>query len=104
MPSQVTVLAIDLVRDDGAAVYLNGVEVVRDNLAPGAAYNNYATGYGDDGTFHPFTIAPSVLVNGRNVLAAEVHQADAAGGNLSFDLQADRDGGFGAADSRSAGR
>jgi hypothetical protein len=32
----VSALTVDVVRDDGVAVYLNGVEIVRDNLAPAA--------------------------------------------------------------------
>ena len=34
-PSQYKTVSVRLKRDDGAAVYVNGVEVVRDNLPPG---------------------------------------------------------------------
>ena len=37
-PSQYQQLLLRLVRDDGAAVYLNGIEVRRDNLPAGAAH------------------------------------------------------------------
>ena len=40
-PSQYQQLLLRLVRDDGAAVYLNGIEVRRDNLPAGAL--TYAT-------------------------------------------------------------
>ena len=41
-PAAISQLALELNRDDGAAVYLNGVEIVRDNLAPSASFNQFA--------------------------------------------------------------
>jgi hypothetical protein len=36
-------LTVRLQRDDGAAVFLNGSEIVRDGLQPGAAFSDYTT-------------------------------------------------------------
>ncbi len=79
---------IRLKRDDGIAVYLNGVEIIRDNLAAGAAFNTFAGGVaGDDGTaILTFTVPAGLLVEGANVLAAEIHQASATSSDISFDL------------------
>ena len=49
---------------------------------------------GDDGTeFHESGIDPSLLVDGDNILAVEVHQATPGSSDLSFDayLVADLD-------------
>src|SRR5690606_28617527 len=83
-------LTLELLRDDGAAVYLNGVEIARDNLAPGAAYNAFANGSipnADEVRFFPFTVDPARLVDGVNTIAVEVHQATANSSDLSFDLK-----------------
>ena len=89
-PSQVTALTLWLVRDDGAAVYLNGQEVVRNGLPVGAAFNTYATitvGGADESTFYQFTINPALLLSGLNTLAVEVHQSSPNSSDLSFDLE-----------------
>ena len=41
-PSDIHELVVNLIRDDGAAVYLNGVEVERSNLAPNAGPDDFA--------------------------------------------------------------
>lgn len=83
-------LLLRLKRDDGAAVYINGVEVSRDNLAVGAAFDDLAigvTGGDDETTFFESVISPSALVTGTNVIAVEVHQAGVDSSDLSFDLE-----------------
>lgn len=83
-------LTLELLRDDGAAVYLNGVEIARDNLAAGAAYNAFANGSvpnADEIRFFPFSVDPARLVDGVNTIAVEVHQATANSSDLSFDLK-----------------
>ena len=87
-PGAVSNLTVQLRRDDGAIVYLNGVEIVRDNIAPGPVnYGTYATNAADDGvTFFSFPIDPSLLLPGSNQLAAEVHQSSATSSDLTFVL------------------
>lgn len=87
-PSAYASLTLSLKRDDGAAVYLNGVEIFRTNLAASAAYNAYGSNASDDGsTWQTTTVSPSQLVVGNNVLAVEVHQATASSSDISFDLE-----------------
>jgi VCBS repeat-containing protein len=82
-------LTLALKRDDGAAIYLNGNEIVRDGLIPSATFSDYAlnsVGGDDELTFFGFDIDPTFLVDGTNVLAVEIHQATPASSDLSFDL------------------
>ena len=83
-------LVIDLVRDDGAVVYLNGVEVVRSNMPTGRVGNltfaeKTVWGRAERAT-HSYTVPTSTLVKGRNVVAVEVHQATRNSSDISFDL------------------
>lgn len=89
-------LTASLLRDDAAAVYLNGVEVYRDsNLDGAAAYNDYATSalIEDEATPIAFSIPSHLVVLGNNVLAVEIHQADGGSSDISFDFELQ---GFGA--------
>ncbi len=89
-PASIQGLTLRLQRDDGAAVYLNGTEIRRDNLAAGAAYDAIATATvsgTDESTFFSSTVDPALLVAGDNVLAVEVHQVGATSSDVSFDLE-----------------
>lgn len=87
----VSELNVSLLRDDGAAVYVNGSEVVRDELPAGnVTYDTLATssaGGSRESLYYDFTIPTDVLVDGENVIAVEVHQSSTAGSDASFDLQ-----------------
>jgi PEP-CTERM motif-containing protein len=81
---------LSLLRDDGAAVYLNEFKIGRDRLIAGAAFSDYAMGASveglDENRLYAFNISPKFLRSGTNVLAVEIHQSpDSA--DLSFDLQ-----------------
>ncbi len=83
-------LVAQLRRDDGAVVYLNGVEVVRSNLPAGTI--TYATravtnieGTAES-TYASSSISPAWLVAGVNTIAVEVHQQWSGSSDLSFDL------------------
>lgn len=70
-------LTLDLLRDDGAAVYLNGFEVSRQNLAANAVYTTLAESRipnASETQFFSATVPPELLIEGRNVIAVEVHQ------------------------------
>ena len=43
-PADILALNLELLYDDGAAVYINGVEAVRTQLAADAGYRSYSTG------------------------------------------------------------
>ena len=62
----VSALTLNLKRDDGAIVYLNGTEIARDGLAAGTiGAGDYASNASDDGNnFHPFTVDKSLLLAG----------------------------------------
>ena len=74
-PETFTVLRLNVKRDDGVAVYLNGVEVFRNNLANGALFTTRATNATDNGSvYQTTTVNPLLLVPGDNIIAAEIHQ------------------------------
>ena len=87
-PTSVQSLNIDLIRDDGAVVYLNGQEVIRSNMSTGTiGYDTWTSVCNDDGaTTYNFSIDPSFLLEGTNTIAVEVHQANATSSDLNFDL------------------
>jgi hypothetical protein len=81
--------------DDGAAVYINGTEVIRDNL-PGElgdnslATNTLALAAADESQYRTFTLSvadyASLLVDGINTVAVEVHQAAPDSSDLAMQL------------------
>ncbi|MEO8603949.1 MAG: metallophosphoesterase, partial [bacterium] len=84
-------LDLGVLRDDGAVVYLNGVELRRDNLPPGAIDRTtpavVAIGGADESLFTSSSHAATLLHDGSNVLAVEVHQSSGTSSDLSFDLE-----------------
>ena len=90
-PSIYQSLSLNVLRDDGAVVYLNGTEVFRTNMPGGAiAYNTFASvaiGGADESAFYSVSMSPALLVAGPNVLAVEVHQANGTSTDVSFDAE-----------------
>ncbi|MEX2188589.1 MAG: PQQ-dependent sugar dehydrogenase [Pirellulales bacterium] len=87
-PSLVLSTTLEVVRDDGAAVYLNGQEVYRSsNLVANAAFDTPANPGSGDNELESVSLDPALLLPGRNVLAAEVHQSSATSSDISFDLR-----------------
>ncbi len=88
-PSVITNLIVGVLRDDGAAVYLNGVEIFRDNLPEGLlSYTTPATdAIEDDNTFYSALVDPALLVEGTNVIAVEIHQESGTSSDISFNLR-----------------
>jgi hypothetical protein len=88
--SAITNLRASLLRDDGAAVYLNGTEVFRVNMPTGAVYfTNFASGTvsgTDETAYFPYNISAGLLVSGANLVAVEIHQVSATSTDISFDL------------------
>ena len=81
--------SLGVLRDDGVIVYLNGVEVLRNNMAKGAVTPETlasATVAEAEDSYLLAPIDPSLLVEGLNTLAAEVHQAAPTSSDLGFDL------------------
>jgi len=86
----VSLLELKLLRDDGAVIYLNGSEAARSNMT--SRDINYQTtslqsvSGADETAYFEYSVDPELLVNGRNILAVEVHQASASSTDLGFDL------------------
>lgn len=75
--------------NDGVAVYLNGVEVLRRNLGAAADFDDLANASNStrQNFWHTFAINPALLLAGTNVIAVELHRFAANGADLTFDLQ-----------------
>jgi parallel beta-helix repeat protein len=90
-PASYTGFNVGLLRDDGAVVYINGREAFRSNMNAGAiAYSDWSQGTAsdtDEHTYLEYTVDPSFFLKGTNIVAAEVHQANATSSDLSFDLE-----------------
>jgi hypothetical protein len=91
VPSLPTSATLSLLADDGAVVYLNGTELVRDNLPAGAiGYGTLASSNrsGDaENAYRAFTVPVSRLVAGVNTIAVELHQDAVNSSDLGFDAR-----------------
>lgn len=87
--AEFTSLTLELLRDDGAVVYLNGQEIARSNMPGGTIYyNTFASAStNDENTFFVFSIDPALLIDGDNVIAVEIHQHNLTSTDISFDLK-----------------
>ncbi|NWK54229.1 lamin tail domain-containing protein [Verrucomicrobiaceae bacterium N1E253] len=83
-------LSLSLLRDDGAVVYLNGVEILRSNMPDGviqyATLANAAIGGDAEKAYTQFSVPIDTLLEGENVIAVEIHQVKATSSDISFDL------------------
>ena len=88
--SEIVSSKIRIRKDDGIAVYLNGTEIVRDNLSASAGVETFAESAisGDaELELKEYVIDSSFFVDGVNVLSAEVHQANSSSSDLLFDAE-----------------
>jgi len=87
---------VSLLRDDAAVVYLNGIEIVRENLPSGtidkSTLSTATVGGAEEDTFFDFSISPAELVAGKNVIAVEIHQRNKTSSDISFDLALQAEG------------
>lgn len=81
-------LNCEILRDDGAIIYLNGKEVGRTNMSAGTVgFDDLsANNGGSESAYHQIELDPADLVEGENVLAIEVHQITASSSDLGFDF------------------
>jgi hypothetical protein len=89
-PHLLTDLTLKLLVDDGAAVYLNGTEIDRFNLAAAATLADFAQSSVSNAfqnSWRSLTFDRSLLVAGANTLAIEVHGSSALDNDLRFDAQ-----------------
>ncbi|HEV2088131.1 MAG TPA: hypothetical protein VGR21_07450 [Cryptosporangiaceae bacterium] len=86
-----TSLQLETVRDDGIVVYLNGVEVWRNNMPTGTITATTPATLAISGTAESawlsVTIPASALRSGTNVIAVEVHNNAPSSSDASFNLR-----------------
>jgi len=91
-PSKYSSVKVNLLRDDGGIVYINGVEVFRSNM-PAGTNINYLTNASssipnsDETVFFSTNFSPNLLVSGTNICAVEIHQANSTSSDVSFNLE-----------------
>ncbi len=80
---------LNVKRDDGIIVYIDGTEVYRNNIAGGAFnYLTLATLAADDGnTVQTTSLTLLQLPTGNHSIAAEIHQTSASSSDISFDME-----------------
>ncbi|WP_078427396.1 bacterial Ig-like domain-containing protein [Alkalihalobacterium alkalinitrilicum] len=88
-PDAVFDLNLSILRDDGAVVYLNGVEVFRNNMPEGEiGYLTLAAStIGKDYNYYSTEVVPTLLRKGENVLAVSIHQDRRSSSDIVFDLE-----------------
>lgn len=83
---------VRLIRDDGAVVYINGVEAFRNKMPAGTITNTTlaaggAVGGHQERLFYEFAVDTSLFIQGTNVIAVQVHQDAVTSSDLSFHLE-----------------
>jgi hypothetical protein len=83
----------NIIRDDGAVVYVNGVEVGRTNMPTGTVnFNTNASGSignGSEPNFNLISVSKCYFTEGTNIIAVEVHQAATNNSDMRFDMKLD---------------
>ena len=80
--------SLGLHADGGAIVYLNGTEILRDNMPEGTITpTTLATFDGNEGVFDTFEFDPGLLLDGTNLITVEVHNISAGSSDMVFDLE-----------------
>ena len=95
-PANYSSLTLRLQRDDGAVIFLNGVEVARSNFLPfvPVLYDTFALSNvsgSDEDVFHTISLPTAALVAGTNVLAVEIHQSALFSSDIGFDCELEAD-------------
>lgn len=89
-PSQYSGFTVNLRRDDGIVVYLNGTEVYRNNMPSGTIsyITRPSSTCSDDGSsILTFNLPASGFLNGNNVIAAEVHNISTFYNDITYELE-----------------
>lgn len=84
-------IKVKVLRDDGIFIYLNGHELIRDNM-PGGLIRPSSLAVeeiegDDDNTYQEFLLDPQVFNEGVNFLAVEIHKFNVGSANLGFDME-----------------
>ncbi len=91
-PEEIETVTVDVLRDDGVVVYINGRELFRDNIAEGAVTARTLAvetiDRRDENRFykHENLEVSEMILAGRNVIAVELHQRHPASSDCGFDM------------------
>lgn len=84
-----TTMELGIMRDDGIVVYLNGEEVVRDNIPAGTIDFTTLSSTTIDGSaesvYNVFSIPKNKFVNGNNRISIELHNRSTSSSDLRID-------------------
>jgi hypothetical protein len=86
-------LQANLLRDDGAIIFLNGNEVARSNIAEGLVLGfedltgGAAADSDEENQYLEIPLDPAFLIEGVNLIAVEIHQQTGGSSDLGFDLE-----------------
>jgi len=100
-------VGLEILSDDGAVIYIDGVEVARNNFTGDDTYFAFANGYtypnGDNTENVTRTLTVGDLGAGTHTMAVSMHQNQAGSSDLGFGLRlfGQPDGGLGSALERS---
>jgi len=84
-PQQFSQLMLSLIVDEGAIVWINGVELGRINVLPGdAAFNATAIESGEGRRLSVLTNAAGLLVPGENILAVHMFNCDSDSSDIAI--------------------
>ncbi len=90
-PAAFTNMIMNVVRDDGIVIYVNGIEVARNNMPAGVPLHSTlassAIGGAAESTPITFNLSPALFVVGLNTIAVEVHQDQITSSDLSFRME-----------------
>lgn len=88
-PASFSNFTLNVKRDDGVVVYINGTERYANNMPGGRTHATLAsTACTDDGNgIQTTTLASSNFVAGNNVIAVEIHQSSTTSSDITFDLE-----------------
>ncbi|UQA55492.1 metallophosphoesterase [Polyangium aurulentum] len=80
---------LEVLHDDGVAVWINGTQVFSKYMDDGLGHNAFASQGSQDNELDAaaISLAPNPFVEGKNVVAVMVKQSGAASSDLSFDLE-----------------
>ncbi len=90
--NDLTNFSIDLIFDDGAIVYINGIEAVRLRMKQGNVnYGTYSQSQSIENELYTFTPTAASFMTGTNVISVEVHQHSNNSSDISFDFKLSAD-------------
>lgn len=82
---------LNVIRDDGIVIYINGVLVASNNMPGGTPGHgtlaSSSTSGSEETTPVNFNLSPCAFVEGTNIIAVEIHQRTVTSSDISFNLE-----------------